>query len=405
MRRLTGIIALWAAVAVGQEPLPADDTGTVTIVDNTPGPTSAYYGRIEYLTWSFSESPLPTPLLTATDPTQRILLGGGPVDVGSPTGVRLTFGDWVDGSPSFQAVFLYLSGSPSEQTFDDATGERRLTIPFTDAITGRPSGNVLSRPARPVTFVDANGNVVTIPEIIVPGLVASVRFTAKADLFGFEGNQFAEVFRDGGLRVNALAGLRYLGLREELELVASSLRTPMIMGDVFTLADSFETQNHFLGPQVGGRVSWDFGWLSMHFGLKVALGPVVQVTRIDGSLNTNLFARDLGQPPTENTGGTLAQESNIGGDYRIAWAIVPEFQAGVGCKLAPGLRLNLGFTLTAISNVARPGDQIDPRVNPTRSLSLGQGVTPPTGPNLPARLDKTGTFRTTGTSIGLEFSY
>src|SRR5262249_30067376 len=69
------------------------------------------------------------------------------------------------------------------------------------------------------------------------------------------------------------------------------------------------------------------------------------------------------EPATNFTGGILALPSNIGGYHRGRFAVLPEFGATLHYQINPIWKVNAGYTLLILSNVVRPGDQIDTRVN------------------------------------------
>jgi hypothetical protein len=66
----------------------------------------------------------------------------------------------------------------------------------------------------------------------------------------------------------------------------------------------------------------------------------------------------------EDTGGLLAQRSNIGRHTTDDFAVVPQLGITLGYHVTPRLSLTLGYTFFYWSVVARPGEQIDLDVNP-----------------------------------------
>ena len=89
---------------------------------------------------------------------------------------------------------------------------------------------------------------------------------------------------------------------------------------------------------------------------------------------------NLGNPPTANNinyaGGVFAQPTNMGAHDADHFAFVPEGDFAVGYAFASWGRVMIGYDVIYISDVARPGDQIDPGVNVYRS-GVVQGASPP----------------------------
>ena len=69
--------------------------------------------------------------------------------------------------------------------------------------------------------------------------------------------------------------------------------------------------------------------------------------------------------PVDRTGGLLALSSNIGDYDRTKLVLLRDMSINVGYCLTPNVMLRLGFDFMWVSNVLRPGEQIDLGVNPT----------------------------------------
>lgn len=65
---------------------------------------------------------------------------------------------------------------------------------------------------------------------------------------------------------------------------------------------------------------------------------------------------------------------NIGTYTRTRLAVIPELNTNLHFQLTPIWRLNVGYSLLYLSNVARPGNQIDPIVDPNRFPPAGVPV-------------------------------
>jgi hypothetical protein len=382
----------------------------------------ADYVRLEFLYWCVKNTPQPMPLLTAADPNNpaatgvlsepgtRVLIGGRSLDLGNPSGGRFTFQSWDDGweTQGVEVGFLFLNSRSTTFSVEDPDGSLRLGYPYFDVLNRMQAVNRLSTPAVPLTFVDPFGNVISIPEVTLPGLGAAVQFTTDSDLYSFEVNKLYAALRDGCVRVDLIGGLRYVGLIEETELKASSVRLPQLPGDVYEITDSFLAHNHFLGPQAGMRAivlgeCWSFDLTA-----KLAAGAIAQVNVPEGTLRTNIFLPELNQPPGDIDGGMYVLQTNSEAKYRARFAIVPEVQANFGVQLTSWLRVFGGYTAMMVCSVIRPGDQFDLAINPNQSPTILFTPTPPgigAGPEAPTLPMRTSTYWAHGLSVGFEVRY
>ena len=104
---------------------------------------------------------------------------------------------------------------------------------------------------------------------------------------------------------------------------------------------------------------------------KVALGDNYQSVSINGSsLVSGAFAATPGTSP----GGIFTQATNIGLQTRNQFAVVPEAQVQLGYTIWSGIRLFVGYDFIYLSNVVRPGDQIDTTLNFTGNSTISSGL-------------------------------
>ena len=86
------------------------------------------------------------------------------------------------------------------------------------------------------------------------------------------------------------------------------------------------------------------------------------------------------------------------------FAVVPELGINVGYQINPLWRVFVGYNFLYLSDVVRPGNQIDRVVNTTQLPSvLGPGML--VGPARPTFVMKGTDFWAQGLSVGLEFRY
>jgi hypothetical protein len=317
-----------------------------------PSAPGGLYGGFDVLYWWLKKGTVP-PLVTHGDPndTPTGALGQpgttllfGDTAFGSNTfgGVRFTVGYWLGGDAQvgLESTTLYLEQRRSffsaSSTGDTGTGT--LAIPFFNNDAG---------------FEDAN--VVGL-EGTQSGAI-NIRLTQR--LWGTEANVRFAGLGSGNLHISGLAGFRYLDLEESLDLETFSAALPVSTGITTALAESFATRNHFYGGQIGAEAEYVCGSLCVTALAKVALGDNHEELNINGTtVNVDPFAGTVVAP-----GGVFSGPSNIGNHNKDRFAVVPEFGVALGYRLSDNLCATVGYTFLYVSDVLRPGSQIDRLVN------------------------------------------
>jgi Putative beta barrel porin-7 (BBP7) len=277
---------------------------------------------------------------------------------------------------------------------------------------------VLARP-----FFDVSTGLPGSQLIAFPGLLAGgVNVSSFSKLKGCEANAICNCkccydcdngcYWQGG-RLDVLAGVRYLELREGLTITENILvpagvpalgtfpnigGLPLVAGDRIGVEDRFRTENRFYGAQVGLRGEYAFGnGVFVSATGKLAVGIMQQEVDIRGvtAVVTPAGAAVAG-------GGLLAQPSNSGNFERDRWAIVPELNVNVGFQVDRNVRVFVGYTYLAATHVVRPGDVIDTVVN---STGVPTSLVPATGAARPALFIRDSDFWAQGFSIGAEVRY
>jgi len=101
-----------------------------------------------------------------------------------------------------------------------------------------------------------------------------------------------------------------------------------------------------------------------------------------------------------------ALSTNGGNHSRSTFAAVPEVALSVGYRLTPQASVYVGNSFLYASNAARPGEQINRNVNPTRAVAYGND--PPAtlaGSAQPTFGFSAGDFWAQSVSIGLAYRY
>jgi hypothetical protein len=160
--------------------------------------------------------------------------------------------------------------------------------------------------------------------------------------------------------LSLLAGFRYIELNESLSIVRDTFcLTPGCGDGVTTVSDNFGTRNRFFGGQVGVDYEYRTGrWIFGANG-KVALGDMYQSVAINGVTAGNPAEIPAGGPVTLGPTGLLAQGSNSGRFHRDRFAVVPEVGLKVGYQITDNLSVFAGYSVLYMSDVVRPGEQID----------------------------------------------
>jgi hypothetical protein len=315
----------------------------------------------DYLLWWVRRGPTPGPLLTVGSPTDAIpgalgqpgtavLFGGSPLDYHTFSGLRLNGSVGLTSDLAVEGSYFVLERrSAGFGIASDATGSPLIARPIISDVAGIQESYSTSFPG---FFAGAS-------EIV-----------SHTRLQGFEVNAAAHLLRNSTSSLDVIAGYRYLDLREDL--LFSDQLTPLVPnflkfvgasvapGSSVADFDGFRTRNHFNGGQIGARWQQVIGPLEVGVTGKVALGATTTRVEIDGATTLNT----PGAAPVTVPGGILAQVGNIGTHSHSEFSVVPEVGVNVGWRITDYLTANVGYTFLYWTHVARPGAQIDPRVNP-----------------------------------------
>jgi len=362
-------------------------TATVAYAE-WPGGDDRFSASAEYLLWWMKDSPAPPPLLSTGalgDPDFSVVFGGREYDTGAQPGGRFSLGYRLDRDWGLEGIGFFLTSTSVTRTVRSPSGSPRLVIPIFSVDGNREGRLTIASPG---------------------GFSGDARESLGNSLHGAELNVTRRIAGSDRWRLDALAGVRYLRLRETLSLAASSVA--LDVPDIFDVTDIFETTNRFFGAQAGVKAEYGGDRWFAQATAKVALGVMRESLDIRGTLFTNDF-NDLGAPQTF-AGGAFAQPSNIGHYHRDRFAVVPEFGAKVGYRLTSWASVFVGYTFLYASAVARPGNQIDRGVNTTQAMAFQAPQTPApaltlAGPARPAARIRDSDFWVQGVGVGVSFSY
>jgi hypothetical protein len=314
------------------------------------------------------------------------VLVGGDISQGSSNGGRFTIGvatPWHN--LGFETTFFFL-GVNSQNIGFSSGGIPGLYRPFTDAVAGV-----------------ANSEFVAFPGVVS----GNVNVNTRTDLWGAEANLRYPLCCGCNYRLDLLGGFRYLDLNESLQIdesvtfLVSNAANGVNAGDNIRVTDHFGTINHFYGGQVGADFEWRFArrWFLGAMG-KVALGSMHEVVNISGQ---TVFSPAAGGQTT-TVGGLLAQPTNIGHFSQDRFAVVPEVGLKIGYMVTEHLKAYAGYDFLFVSNVVRPGDQVDLSLNTSQLPRLGGSGTL-VGPARPAVLFHQTDYFVNGLQFGLEYNW
>lgn len=301
----------------------------------------------------FKHSPTPVPIITdnyADAPDVNVMLGGGTLDTNVNAGFKLTGTYRVDSRMGLELSGFYF---PTRSTSRSVSS------------TGLPGSIDLYLP-----YFDVTENRENVTEISYwPEYRGAAMVTLSNNFGGGEFNLTWSMPPQDAWRVDLLAGVRYLQLKESYTITTSSPYNPPNPVDIWNTTDAFDARNRFFGVQLGGRATWDQGpWVGSFVG-KVALGSMQERVNISGFLETNDY-NNYG-PTQIFPGGYFALPTNSGDHSRSTFAIVPEVALNLGYRLTPQATVYVTGSFLYLSNVARPGEQINRNINTSQSVAWG----------------------------------
>lgn len=348
----------------------------------------AWFGA-DYLRWRTPNQTLPPLLTTSTTIGAAGNNAGALTDPNTRILIDRVEGTYRDGA-RFHGGFYF--GCQAEWGIDG-------TYFFLDRQSGTQDFNGTETPllARPIVVSGADTALYVNNPFIG---FTNGRFIVNdvADLHGFDVNLRRKLWTDSNLCVDLLMGYRNLRLRERIEIVDIE----EFGGQQNTPFENFGTRNDFHGGQFGFSGEWELGpRFTLNGVVKVAFGNMHETVDINGITVFRPFAGG----GAVGTGGILALASNSGRRERDHFAVVPEVGLKFGWNLTCNLRLQFGYDFLFMSNVVRPGDQIDRRVNPAMLPSqfvLNPGIV---NPALPAPQFNTTSYFAHGLNFGVAFHW
>jgi hypothetical protein len=406
-RSIVGVLllvsTLVAVPTVRAQEAPAGPTIAIYQPTDSPDDVTPWVSA-DYLLWRIRQGPLPVPLVTSGSqgdkapgalgqPHTVVLYGNRDIDFNNSSGLRLNAGVDFDAD-----VLIRVEGGFF------ALEQRANSASFASSSSGSP---LLARPLSNA-FGSGKFDEVTSP----PGsLAGTTTIASTSQLEGWDVNVSFSVFRSEGIAVMLLLGFRTLDLNERLSIL--DRLTPLVPGALSfrgalvsppsTLSDfdSFHTSDKFYGAQIGARVEYQLGDMSVEAVAKLAAGTTQELTVIQGS--TTLMK--LGAAPATAKGGILAEPTNIGRHFHQVFSGVPEGDINLAYQVLPWIQLRMGYSGLYWSEVQRPGSAIDRTVNVNQIVRDPRFGTMKGGKTRPVFTSQQSDFWAQGITLGFVLSY
>jgi hypothetical protein len=322
-------------------------------------------------------------------PDATVVIGNEKLGSDWRHGGEVRLGWWlVDGQ--FLGIEGFFAATETEETNVNitATGASGVILarPYFDFV-----GNV--EDARILAFDNFNNGQATVD------LDGAIDVSTESD-FQSGGITFRHVMWanfEANTRVDFIGGYRYLRIDETLTIRDRQFTPPfgIVPAVLDERLDLFETENQFHGGEIGIDAQlYEDAWTFQLIG-KCAFGNMHQSLDIDGSRTTT-----SGGASATSVGGLLAQPSNIGSYSDDEYTVIPEAQARVQYAIFENLRIFAGYRFLYITEVLRPGDQIDRVVNETQ---FNGG--PLVGESRPSVNFASGDVWLQGVDAGIEFEW
>lgn len=362
-------------------------------VHKAAGGPDCFYYDIELLYMYFRSMPIAAPMLTAGpigssgrigEDGVRVLFGQNNVDLSPHATLRQTLGFWDPCRKWGVEAIAFITEQRAEvDRFEGPiTGRTVLARPNINALTGVPDSILIASP---------------------PNFGGSAGVYTNTRAGGAELNFLRSCAYYDKFKFNLLGGFRWMSLNEQIRVDSNTVLNDQLPVDppVRDITDLFATRNNFYGLQVGLQTEWRHNRWFINANAKVAAGFTHEKLNISGSTRFVDAGIERIVPF-----GAFALEPNSGRFSTKEFAYLPAGTIKLGYQWTQRLSTYIGYDGLYISDVVRPGDQINPVINPTL-LPISQTFNPqfPFGPPEPALKFERSDFYLHGFEFGLTFRY
>jgi Putative beta barrel porin-7 (BBP7) len=320
------------------------------------------WGSTEYLLWWVRDARVPT-VTSFADPAKALAAGlfpgalgapgttflnSGKQDYGGIPGGRLTVGGWLDSENSlgFEASgFLMSQRTNNFSVYSNAGGPPFISLP--------------------VTIVP--GNIQEALNLSDPGISqGGTTIATTVNIWGTEANGILAAWNSGAIRAKALVGFRYLDISESLNISNTTVESFLGETESAVFNDSFHTRNQIYAGQIGGQVEATYGRFFVNLLGKAAFGVDHESLNVGGSTTATITIPGAGTLRESAPGGIYALGTNSGRRLQDEFVFVPELHLQLGMNLTPLIRVYAGYEFLYVSDVVRPGQQVDTTLNPSQ---------------------------------------
>lgn len=292
------------------------------------------------------------------------------------SGFRLTVGHWLEKprGNGVEARYSMFLRADNQITYGSSNGVL-LSRPFWDELSDRPALQLLSSPTNDTA-----------------GLL---RVKTSFDSDTLELNYLRRGNAMIGEEAHWIMGVRYWSLDEDLTVESLSRGETGTVGTF----DRFSTHNKFLGPQFGSRMLLASRKnFTFELSARMAIGVMHERVEIHGATSSI----PAGGAQVDRPGGFLALATNSGDHERMKLALIRDMSFTVGWCVTENVTLRLAYNVMNVSNVVRPGEQIDLGINPS---ILPFNPAAPTGDRRPGFRFNEEMFFMHGVTLGLSVQF
>jgi Putative beta barrel porin-7 (BBP7) len=310
--------------------------------------TQYFWGQGEYLMYWTKAADLPVLASTGVlgQPGVASLIGGNATDLGLHSGTRITLGVWECSCQElgFQGSY-FLLGNTARNFNTDNSANPTLAQPFANAVTGQEDAAFLAVPT------SQNGSI----HVRLSNQMEMADVLARINLAKSQVERF-----------DFLLGYHYAQFSERLNIDASTTYIDPLgvnrVGTVIASNDFFQGKNYFHGGEFGLVSKSTTGRLSVELSTRLSLGSTASQVRVDGNTITAVPTT-----ATQNSvGGLLALPTNINTYTHNSFAFIPQVGVTLIHRVTKNADCSFGYSFIYWSKVARPGEQIDRKINPTQ---------------------------------------
>ncbi|MBY0522339.1 MAG: BBP7 family outer membrane beta-barrel protein [Gemmataceae bacterium] len=377
--------SLLTSTALAEPPAVVEPASEVLNAESQP-PCQRLSAEVEYVMWWLRQGRVPTILTTSSfasggrldQPDTRVVYGDQRLETRHNDrfiGTRFGVGYWFDPEQTIgiegRAVFLERDSTWFRATSD---GSQLLARPYFN-----PDGS-------------AGSEIVAGP---TPAGIRSGGFNgySRIELFDQEANLMFGLTSSASFRLDLLAGVRFLQMRDRTDLTTAGKLLPD-QAVVYGQSDHYRVHDLFYGGQLGLRGEYGGERWFVNFRGEAALGGNDQQVRTFGQRVYHTPAERMVTPV-----GLSVLPSNTGTFTRTELNGIYELNFNVGRRIGTHWRAFVGYTLLMWDSPIRSGDQVDLVVNTSQ---LNGPLAGPARPGIPFKEDF---FWAQGYNVGLEFAW